>query len=53
MNEQYIRGCMKSLGGAIDNQEEKIALAATLELLTIALIDLHRIANALEKHHGN
>lgn len=48
MNERDIRGNVMALVGAVATKDEKTALQAGMELATQFLVDVNRIANALE-----
>ncbi len=48
MNERDIRGVVLALAQAIATKDEKTATQAAISLVTQMLVDLNRIANALE-----
>lgn len=48
VSERDIDGYVAALEGALEADDEKVGTAAAMQLLRFALIDLHRIADALE-----
>jgi hypothetical protein len=48
MTEADIEGSVFELVDAIKNKEEEVLVNAGLRLLTVVLVDLHRVAEALE-----